>query len=473
MSFDDLPDELLVEVVKYLHPVPGPQFDRAHWGLLAESESHDICQLANTSTRLYNIARPRLYSTFIQNGSEGLVLFVRTLLSRPDLAQYVQYVNIVPGRDDFDFKNIDTYNNKEIECLSRTMDTCRKDCLFGWSAEVESGGWQSFVALLLYSTPKVQEIHVPDLGKLKQENLWPVLSILQRASFLQIREAPPANKLQHLHQVSIGWDRGIPKDPSNDWGSTDIKHVLPYLTVPSVTSFHGIELRTDPVSPDSWVTSQGLYVAENITNLKLIRCNIARETLREFLRPFCVLENFFYEEGGVTVGPYDCDPHGFIDAMPHLKHTLQSFTFHNQLTQNDSQLARETLGSFADFTKLHTIDTMSFSLLPSRFSERDIPKEDRLRLGSILPRSLRSLTIRDFERRLHITEHVLHLIRNRRSHMPDLKLVVLETKGPTFESKTGFIKYMILGLKSSKIKPKFVMETIPGRSPRTRIVIEC
>jgi hypothetical protein len=46
MSLNGLPNEVLLEVIKYLHPTPGPQFEKAHWGLLAESESSDICHLA-------------------------------------------------------------------------------------------------------------------------------------------------------------------------------------------------------------------------------------------------------------------------------------------------------------------------------------------------------------------------------------------------------------------------------------------
>jgi hypothetical protein len=277
--------------------------------------------------------------------------------------------------------------------------------------------------------------------------------------------------MEKLMRLTIGWDRGKRKDPKNDWGSIDIKHVLPFLILPSVDTFCGIELRTDPVSPSSWVKWKDWEIAVGITSLTLKRCNLARETLYDFLQPFKRLESFLYEEGGDDVGDYDCDPRGFLPALTHLKSTLKHFTFINRHTLYDSQMERGTLGSFADFTNLKSIDTMAFSLIPSNLEERELEDNQRLRLVDILPHSLKHLTLREFETRNRTVLHVSKVIKLKKQYTSKLEKIILERKGEEFAE--GEINWIWKGLKSIGVKPKMEKTRHYGVVRLARVVMTC
>lgn len=489
MSLESLPDELLVEIVKNLHPIPGPQFDKAHWGLLAESESQDIASFANTSRRFYNLARAQLYSSFIQNGDGNLALFVRTLIARPELQAHVRFVNVVPGRSDpenliFKQSFTDQDRTRLFRALEPISTNTWEGCDFhqhlhpsyvGWSSLL---GWSTLVTLLL-SLPQLQELHIPDFGRADVGHLDPIYCMLQRAAKLQ--ETPVSSLLavqkpllplamQNLRRLSIGWDGGKRKDPKNDWGSIDIKHAIPWLTLRSIESFHGIELRTDPVAPQSWQRWNGFEVALGITELKLSRCNLTKETLFDFLTPFKRLVSFHYEEGGSDVGAYDCDPRGVLPALSHLHSTLKKFTFINRHTTYDSQMERATLGSFAAFTKLEDIDTMAFSLIPSNVSERELEEKQRLCLFEILPPTLKHLKIREFETRDRTLIHVSKMIKLKKYFAPSLNKIILERKGDIFAD--GEINWIWKGLKSMGVKPE--MERARHGGVRlARVVMTC
>ncbi|KAH9860903.1 hypothetical protein IAQ61_010638 [Plenodomus lingam] len=81
----DLPDELILEIIKYLTPVD-----------LRKSHLRTLINLARTNRRLHGLVTPEIFRRYHNSFGEPY-LFLRTIISNPSLAELVHSVDIIYG----------------------------------------------------------------------------------------------------------------------------------------------------------------------------------------------------------------------------------------------------------------------------------------------------------------------------------------------------------------------------------------
>jgi hypothetical protein len=172
MSMDQLPQELLVELIGYLAGERNPPGDR-----------NTLRALGQCTRTLWQLATPVLYSTFghFQYSGRSHLLFLRTILSRPDLAKHVRSLTPYSPFDDLSYnfevaknENADNFSRdsevwKELDSLVRSIGPDRQDVLNVWIRHAEMFRYGVSTLLLLLLLPNLENLH---LEYFDQRDAW-------------------------------------------------------------------------------------------------------------------------------------------------------------------------------------------------------------------------------------------------------------------------------------------------------------
>ncbi|KNG48960.1 hypothetical protein TW65_04371 [Stemphylium lycopersici] len=188
-TLNDLPDELILEILGYL---PGINLD--------QFQLPTLLNLAFTSRRLYRVVIDKAYAQFDSHFCEPY-LFLRTLISNSQLAELVNEVKIIFGQWTLrkDARHAPTAKDKKTikEGLRSSDIPGWKD----WATECnEEGGSDEAVhnAILLY-TPNVTSIGVQDFTSTpSQHPAW--VDVISKAA---LGAYGKTHRFEHLQSIKI------------------------------------------------------------------------------------------------------------------------------------------------------------------------------------------------------------------------------------------------------------------------------
>jgi hypothetical protein len=173
----------------------------------------DLVALSLVNKHLANIVQPVLHRevdvSCPTGGTTGdptpLILVVRTLLDRPDLAQAVQHLRF----DGYDFpaRKVDEIPITPITCLKRTdmikalkvIHGSRLNDAIGWAKCFLGGQVDSIVALLVALTPKVRSIY---LGEDFSVEIYYLRLLFDPERRITSRNSS-FHKFEHLRHVTV------------------------------------------------------------------------------------------------------------------------------------------------------------------------------------------------------------------------------------------------------------------------------
>ncbi|KAF5635108.1 DNA mismatch repair [Fusarium tjaetaba] len=179
-------------------------------GLLSKN---DLASLSLVNKHLAEIAQPILHREAdlscppirLENNFTPLLLFVRTLLNRPDLAQAVQHLHF----DGYDFPRriVDEYPTTFTASLTREDKLKALTLIHGsllndavhWSKCFLAGQIDSIVALLLALTPKVKTIYLGEDFSVETDCLRLLLDPEGKSSSIY----STLHNFEHLRQVTV------------------------------------------------------------------------------------------------------------------------------------------------------------------------------------------------------------------------------------------------------------------------------
>ena len=171
MVLPKLPNELQIHVFRHLQPI--------HW---ASSNATDLANVVLSCRHFYDLAIPILYSSFNGDGKVEGLLFLRTVLNRPDLAKHVRrLVGLCPQsvRDEEYVLQFRYMYNKpgrmhnlgdKLEGLEAALRTACTDqslrrrwyrSLARKSSRNTPGDWDSITALLVVLLPNLSMLRLP------------------------------------------------------------------------------------------------------------------------------------------------------------------------------------------------------------------------------------------------------------------------------------------------------------------------
>lgn len=207
----NLPAEILLMIFSYLDP---------------DEDKQDLLSLSYASTQFSQLAQPFLFQTFSKNRRrvteefDPLVLFAKSILHRPDLANKVCRIairDIVTGLTDLDSVDILKWQTvytretfREIRGAIQQLDI--SDEAKNWCArEYRALGFSPVLGLLFANLPNVEELCVTI-----QQSRWPKVATL--LGFIH-----PTN----LKKVNVVIHRESP-------GGVDIQNLIPVMSQPKV-----------------------------------------------------------------------------------------------------------------------------------------------------------------------------------------------------------------------------------------------
>lgn len=411
---DKLPSEVLHLVLEHFATTP----DFVHYDDDGQNEYHrsnwkTLARLCKVSRQMKSVAEPLLYrhyakpdSTSDPNGHHLLRRFLTTVLSRPELLQYIralyigawqyksaryaQYAALTPAH---------RYTTLPDKLHSLYNKHAKTPVLGGaWKEALDAGEEVAEIALLMSLAPNLEHIEfcMPDLNlqeKHAPQYFWPELLVASPGW-------DPARHFHRLDSVMIH-KRDLQADAAafDNYGF-EIDPFLPFIGLPRLKVFWA---ENDNSGAYKMVSEHYLLNDEvsNLTDLTLGLSYIHPMKLIQILKRCTKLEAF------------DCDfqPElmfipGFSwntikEALSNSRHTLEELTLsaqlHSQLVSEEYDGSEGTcvsIGSLQDFTSLRKLDVLQTTLL----GFENLIDELTLAVpappfAEMLPSSLESLTI--------------------------------------------------------------------------------
>jgi hypothetical protein len=455
MVLNRLPDDLKILVFHQLDV-------KDHW---AHRRNRDLASVVHCCRRFYNLAIPILYSSFDGNGKARSVAFLRTILARPDLANYCRRLSSFVRDDDV----VDLYDPMHSRPgsplaprLKGLKDALRRGCddrflrhrwrksfsprwchddEYGQFLDVP-GNWDSITALLILLLPNISTLGLLIYGSQTLHNLEFLPYVFARASRLQALTVFSAFSLSQLRSVEILVDRFEQDLPG-------LKLVLPFLQLKSIRE----------VNLPSSYTNGGNYEWHNddddgvndflphITHLTFAPGgDIDSRALARFLRSFCGLTHFVYVNClHRFIEPTFFNPPEIKRGLLPSKDSLQGLALvnadeesaqalqhdrHGELLHSPTNIPVLPLGCLLEFRKLRWLDVTAAVFL-GRTDDADAnpddkpePNEDHSRAIESLPEALEELTLRTCFPEIYTMMEIL-FARKRRGELNRLKKATL------------------------------------------------
>jgi hypothetical protein len=441
MVLDRLPDDLKILVFSHLHV-------SQLWG--RKYKAH-LARVILCCRHYYNLAIPILYSSLNGESKARSLGFLRTILKRPDLALYVQYLEgFDPGEDrspQYDLiipqrrRHLDPRGRRLLEPKLEGLTTVLEkgcddeDLRYRWHQSFSyqqclqdgewidmPGNWDSIAALLILLLPNLSTLDIPlysEEPSQTQARAEFIPFVFGQALQLQtssIHSTYPFRPLSNLRKLEISVDEHY---------AVSFDSILPFLQLKSIRHV------TYPVS----LTNTGCDDAMNdddikqpifhITHLSFPQSDIHSRSLAKFLRNFRGLTQFSYvhsaEHWAEGEESYPFIPSEIRRGLLHSKDSLQELTLVNDL--EDYQQADEydengnsehtpenipvlPLGSLLEFRHLRRLHASVIALVGrvvtgtkvggTKSADIDPPPthEQNIRFVESLPDSLEELTLR-------------------------------------------------------------------------------
>jgi hypothetical protein len=390
MAFEHLPNETLIDIVKYA----GIDGTISSW-----------VNLAGCNQTLNRIATPMLYLNFIESGCKSAPKLLRTALSNPQLANYVRrYTGKGIPKGEFldvsDFSHLDfTACQERLNALQVTLKETGAtiEDMENWVIGIRKGRWHAVTSLLVLLLPNLEDI---EMINYRHDDTGDMEHALALAARLQGSGISSPFSLEHLADVSLSpfAQPDVPEaeDPLGFylWPESEYLHfsdMEPFLRLPSVESVAVSRLTSDGTgSGFSQLFAAPEPFRFSTKELEITDSCVDAWWLVRFLRVFISLRKFSYNHVAKEQDP-DFLPQDIGKAIAHLHSCLEELEISDICEQNGKWTAPREIGSLAEFERLKSIE-VSGSILFGYPDDQDgsIPV---VRLCEVLPKSVERLVL--------------------------------------------------------------------------------
>jgi hypothetical protein len=371
ISLMDMPDELLLQIIGYLHVIRSDQ-PQSQAFKLKEEERARQCEngvrqktlhaLCLTSRSLKRISEPILYSAFLGSstwrGYSPIRRFQKTILKRRELAARVRYVENRLS----DYLGNGLYNDME---------------LYGAVEMVEE--YFSKLASIIILAENTEHLSVVSL-ETSEVSLWSKLVHNEVSSLIAYHGFP---KLQTLClQIQTG-DYGLSD------GAAWFQRICDDLTkVPTLRSLRA----SGVVGSDLYHSFTGMF--ENLDTVEISECILDFEEVEQLTSACKNLKHFSCQWAFLNCHVSDQPSDLFPGLLLH-KDSLETLHLDLRETRHHPEsLAPQPLGSFREFHVLKSIVICESTLLTTRYSILDFPHQHlSQRIAELLPTHLEFLTL--------------------------------------------------------------------------------
>jgi hypothetical protein len=407
-TINDIPNELILEVVAYLHVLDSE-----------ERTSSSLLALSITNKRFNRLVVPELYATFDAYHHDSY-LFLRTLLSTPHLASSVKHAHVSRRR----IESRQTRNALDATDMTVIEEGLRLAGFAGWKPLAEACNKQPADIEIICT---VILLHVPNLDSLEfvygseqmisdaSKSAW--MSLLEHATF--VPASIRTSVFRHLLSLSItGNSRSIGK-------------ILVLFHLPSLQ-----ELRIDEIVLADEGEGRGAEVlrqllppgCNRIKSLRLHSCFIQADMLAILIASSRKLKIFWYQ---ISLEKLDFDLRDqneladmtLTNMLDIHKESLEELIIDSDLQTNIRLFVGLDLQQgLRNFTALTQLDCPLQNLIS--------PGQDMMRLAEKLPPLLHGLGvwISRYKKDLELLKGLEHLSRVYEQHTPHLEFVWLECK---------------------------------------------
>jgi len=324
--------------------------------IVSQLDRPSLLSLSICSKRMNDLTAPTLYSIFEHSDHDlrALPLLIRTILKRPDLAQYVKkFIAFNGNAGSMDMMAVDDFDRIE-EALYR-LRPLPVD-VEQWLHSVWSGRWSALTALLLSLLPKIEVFDLIYFGSSEDQEFRFINTILERARTLQeAGQLADPYSMARLRYVSL-------KDSSyDDWCLIRPENMYPYLHLLSIEkySFEGFG-ENDKLGPEDWALQGDGDGGFRATTLVLQGKFLYTDSFPTFLRSFKSLKRFHCDYWGGFF------PKTLADGIAQLSNCLEElsvthsepgYVFHSYDNTMNSILP------LSGFTALKILEATAHSLL--------------------------------------------------------------------------------------------------------------
>lgn len=398
--FQDLPQELLCAVIascqgQHRHALVSspylPGIGLSHKILEdRRASTNSLLNLCLTSKELNQLTEPYLYESWGTTGNDfekwtwrklrSLYRFLLTILSRPQLASFVRYVEADCWTELYNQKAyLNPYRPADIKLLTDAARKVAMPDVNAWIWALKDGSSDALLALLFSQVVRLRELSLALPSYAKYTNQV----VLQAAE-----RSKDVKALRHLSKISLAW-------PEHS-GLRGLYEVTPYLSLPSVEAYHATHAWhcTDPVLPGGWSTQKQNRLegtpspAPKLKTLHLRKTNLDPNAMKRLLGAYRSLESFellVKREEGQSYVVNTLGPLAFLQALQPSVSTLRHLRLGAYSALTSSRVL--PLGSLQEFDRLTSLDIDVQILLGG--DPRRAPS-----LADILPSSIESLVLR-------------------------------------------------------------------------------
>jgi hypothetical protein len=419
MVLPKLPNELQIHVFRHLQPI--------HW---ASSNATDLANVVLSCRHFYDLAIPILYSSFNEDGKVEGLLFLRTVLNRPDLAKHVRrLVGLCPQPDYDEEDALWWYRSKKrgrmhnlydkLEGLEAALRTACTDqslrrrwyrSLARKSSRNTPGDWDSITALLVVLLPNLSMLRLPGPYELVDHDEVVFMPyIFSHAVKLQNSGVYTQQSLSNLRTFEITVGEIYPT----------LKSIIPFLQLKSIR--HATFLHS--ITKMEWAqVENGNSIEEpisHITHLSFTEpSDIDAKSLANFLQVIRGLVSISYVHWNEIEDPYPFIPPEVRRGLLHSKDTLKELTLVNdaedyqqadeyeegngESSHTPENISVSPIGSLLEFGQLCRLDVTAVVLVgrdgaPPGTKRLDFEPLEHARISRVagsLPESLEELTLR-------------------------------------------------------------------------------
>jgi hypothetical protein len=435
----------------------------------------DLLSLMCCNRHMYVLGEPILYRNLIESSPLRLPKFIRTIIGRPHLAEYVRNVKfkdritlntpallevlssldkgriefliesrIIPDNTDPDkfeqgklIKAQPTETPSYITTFRSRPDMKRDEDRKNFKTGLQAGYWTFMRGFILSLLPNIEELHI----SISRDSSHPdgLTQVLLRAAEFRYRSttSPSPKPLSRLRDLTLSYD--------NYQRCPGIWYIFPYLAHHTLQSFTGDLIRSRYFEiTEYW----SLLPPElRLKSLRLKRSNIHTQSLHKLLQYCPVLEILEYEHEHFP-GDLIFNPEKFVSSIEHLKPCLQELGLvlcgRGRYYPNTADISEEvttiSLSEFEKLTNLSITANLWLGALKSPKASRDStiyqatyqwqPPPPEQKFTQCLPRSLEYLCLKECSG--WVEEEVSELVEQAAIVTPNLKTLVL--KGTEFES---------------------------------------
>lgn len=419
MGIETLSTENLLQIMELL-VIPSNKLDHPP----GFNEPKHLNSLMRCLKNFQGLGEPILYRTYTQKSPAGLIQFLRTVISRPNLLQYVRRVHLsfvpTPTGLQSQFINLlggvghGVFTTSEGREIARRVHTRNPqgDFAGAWLGKICQGLWEGTAPLVISMIPNLEELRITNCTHGFNDSITYLKYVFSSST-------------RTPKKLAIRCEETEYRNPNR----VSLKTIVDLLGSRNIESFECSNLREGSSEEDEggygtlsmkggWNNLPPLQF--NIKSLQLKASNLSTGTIKGILQSCPHLEHVTYQHEQ-HCKEYPFRPRKFMDSIIHLKSTLQELAVYqaspSMLHGNSAAYAADEdhcMGSLAEFTKLRELSLCS-KLLPhppfpvydygwySRVVPDPLPE---IPLVEFFPASLEELRIRgcEFKVVLRMTE---------------------------------------------------------------------